>query len=108
MGADRVTGSAENADVEGKIAALLLRQRDRKGTGLSICPTQVARPLAENEGKPEQWRRWLPAVRSGAIRMARRNDLRILRRGKPVDLKAFKGIYRLALPPSGDGQSSDE
>ena len=103
-----MTGSAENADVEGKIAALLLRQRDRKGTGLSICPTQVARAIAETEGAPDRWRRWLPAVRAGAIRMAQRDDIRILRKGKPVDLEAFKGIYRLALPPSGDGQSSDE
>jgi hypothetical protein len=30
----------------------------------------------------------------------------ILRKGRPVDPDDFKGVYRLSLPPEGEGNSS--
>ena len=94
------------------IHRLLMSQRQAKGPGLTICPTQVAKALEASDGPPstegDAWRTWLPLVRRTAVEMALSGDLTIKRKGKPVDPESFKGIYRLALPGDGDGQTSDE
>ena len=38
------------------------------------------------------------AVRRAAIRLAKAGKLVIYRKGKPVDPRAFRGVYRLGLP----------
>ena len=43
----------------------------------------------------------MPAIRRAAVRLARVGDLRILRKGKPVDPEDFKGVYRLACLSGG-------
>lgn len=91
--------------VSNAIEALLLRQRETKGAGLSICPTQVARHLADAGGAADAWRRRLPEVRAAAVELARGGRIAITRKGKPVDPDDFKGVYRLALP--GPGQNSE-
>ena len=58
--------------------------------GRSISPEQVARAVAL-----EAWRRALPQVKSTAISLAGEGRLSILRHGKPVDPRDFKGVYRL-------------
>ena len=104
--------SVNFAAVSETIRRLLVSQREAKGVGLTICPTQVARALeatfGESNGGSDAWRTWLPLVRRTAVGMAASGDLAIKRKGKPVDPNSFKGIYRLALPGAGDGQSSDE
>ena len=106
-----MTSSSQDA-ARATIQRLLVSQRQAKGAGLTICPTQVARALEANDGSPgnedDGWRTWLPLVRRTAVSMALSGDLAIKRKGQPVDPKSFKGIYRLALPDDGDGQSSDE
>ncbi len=89
------------------IVTLLCEQRDRRGPGASICPTQVARRLAAGAGEPDRWRRHLPEVRRSAIDSMKKGTIAITRKGKPVDPDDFKGIYRLALPPAGPGHSED-
>jgi hypothetical protein len=49
----------------------------------------------------EGWRRILPQVRATAVGLARAGKIAIFRHGKPVDPNAFKGVYRLGLPPEG-------
>jgi hypothetical protein len=57
----------------------------------SICPTEAA----QRADGTEQWRQMLPRVRKEAIRMALAGRIHILRKGKPVDPREFKGVYRL-------------
>ncbi|MDR3512204.1 MAG: DUF3253 domain-containing protein [Caulobacteraceae bacterium] len=63
--------------------------------GKSVSPEQVARAV-----DAEGWRRLLPQVRATAVGLARQGRLVITRHGKPADPEAFKGVYRLAVPPS--------
>jgi hypothetical protein len=61
--------------------------------GASVCPAQAARLLA-----PDAWRPRLSEVRAAAVKLALERRIAILRKGKPVDPLAFKGVYRLAAP----------
>ena len=80
-----------------------------RGAGKSICPSEAARALQKTYGKAsapaDAWRRYLAPVRQQALHLARRGDLLILRKGKPVDpQKPVKGVIRLALPLPGEGE----
>ena len=66
-----------------------------RGLGKSVSPEEVAR-AADQEG----WNRVLGQVRATAIGLARQERLVILRKGKPQDPDALKGVYRLRLPES--------
>ena len=59
----------------------------------TVIPEEVARAV-----DAENWRRVLPQVRSTAIGLARQGRIVILRKGKPADPEALKGVFRLALP----------
>ena len=67
--------------------------------GKSICPSEVAREL-----QPEQWQRMLPKVRAVAVGLMRQGRLVILKKGKPVNPDAFKGVVRLRLPAAEPGE----
>jgi hypothetical protein len=75
------------------IAEEILRQTVERGTDKSICPSEVARALS-----PE-WRALLPRVREAAIALAEAGRIDILRKGKPVDPRDFRGVYRLRIRP---------
>lgn len=69
--------------------------------GKTICPSEVARALDLTD-----WRRLLPQVRATAVGLARAGRLEITRHGKAVDPNAFKGVYRLRLPPAAAARSA--
>lgn len=52
--------------------------------------------MAAEQDRP--WRPLMPAVRAGAVALAKQGRLVITRKGKPVDPDAFKGVYRLKIP----------
>jgi hypothetical protein len=83
------------------VAAAILDLARAKGREGSIGPNDAARTLA-----PEQWQSLLPRVRQAAIGLAKEGRLEILRKGKPADPAAFKGVYRLRIgpeTPAGEG-----
>ncbi|KPF67079.1 hypothetical protein IP84_14460 [beta proteobacterium AAP99] len=55
------------------LAALLATRRPEA----SICPSELARVLAEQAGEPQAWRRWMPAAREAAVTLARLGRVRI-------------------------------
>ena len=85
---------------------------------MAALPSQVdVLTMARNAGKAEAirhglkfaakrgedslgWRTWLQQVRAIAVGMARKGELVIYRKGKPVDPNDFRGVYRLGLPRS--------
>ncbi len=77
------------------IERVILELCAERGAGKSICPTEAAK--AWDIGN---WRARLPAVRAAAVHLARRGDIVITRKGRPVDPDHFKGIYRLSLSPA--------
>ena len=72
------------------IAAEILARVAARGPGGSICPSEVARALAED------WRPLMPAVRAEAARLAAEGRIVVTQRGAPVDLPAARGPIRLA------------
>lgn len=71
------------------IAAEILRLTSAAGPGASISPIDVAQALA-----PE-WRPLLGAVRREAVRLLEAGRIEILRKGKPVETAAVRGVIRL-------------
>ncbi len=82
---------------EDRIEAAILALVEARGAGKSICPSEAAR-----EAFPESWNDHMRHVRNAAVHLARQGQIVILRKGKPVDPENFKGVYRLALPESGE------
>ncbi|KPP80528.1 MAG: hypothetical protein HLUCCA04_12815 [Oceanicaulis sp. HLUCCA04] len=79
--------------IESAILALV----EQRGAGKSICPSEAARAVW-----PEVWQNRMRQVRNVAVGMARKGEIAILRKGKPVDPDDFKGVYRLSLPATRD------
>lgn len=73
----------------------LLRQVEARGASKSICPSEVARALA-----PE-WQGLMSRIRSVAIVLSREQCIEILRKGKPVEPDAVKGVIRLRVKAEG-------
>jgi uncharacterized protein DUF3253 len=80
------------------IEAMLLRLVAERGPGKSIDPTEAARALGG--GHPDQWGPLMQPIRRAAVALAEQGRLVILRKGKPVDPRDFKGVYRLSAPRS--------
>jgi hypothetical protein len=76
----------------------------QRGTGKTVCPSEVARALGGPH--PDNWGPLMQPVRRIAVRLAHAGQITILRKGKPVDPDDFRGIYRLALPAASSGPGS--
>lgn len=74
-----------------------------RGAGKTICPSEAARSLAGND--PQEWSRLMPAVRRVAVRLMKRGEVVITRKGRPVDPDDFRGIYRIG-PAANAGHGS--
>ncbi|MCR0981368.1 DUF3253 domain-containing protein [Roseomonas populi] len=75
------------------LQAEILRQVTACGPGRSISPNDVARALA-----PEAWQPLLGPVRKAAMALAAEGKLEVLRKGKPAEPEAMRGVLRLRLP----------
>jgi hypothetical protein len=80
----------------------ILRLVSERGPAKSICPSEAAKAAS-----PDDWNRLMPSVRAAAVQLARDGAITILRKGKPVDPDAFKGVYRLSLPREGASGSRE-
>ncbi len=81
------------------IEETMLRLATERGSGKTICPSEVARALGGPH--PDGWGPLMQPVRRVAVRLAHEGRIAILRKGRPVDPDDFRGIYRLALPEGG-------
>ncbi len=71
--------------------------------GKSLDPTELARALAGPDEKV--WRLLMPPIRGTAIRLALAGEASILRKGKAVDPRDFKGVYRIGR--SGEAEATE-
>lgn len=83
----------QSSVIEEKIFALLASRRN----GATICPSEVARALALDDGA---WREWMPQVRQVAHALVVDARLVVTRHGMPVDAMQPGGPIRLGLPPA--------
>lgn len=83
-----------------RLRAAILQAAHERGAGRSVCPSEVARALAGLDEKA--WRLLMKPIRAVAVAMADDGEIRLTRKGKPVDPRAFKGIYRITLGSGED------
>lgn len=69
----------------------------QRSPGKTICPSEVARALGGPH--PDGWGPLMQPVRRAAVALAKEGKVTILRKGRPVDPDAFKGVYRIGPPP---------
>lgn len=81
------------------LAAALLAAVEAAGPGVGVAPEAVARALGGPH--PEGWGPLMQPLRRAALRLARENRLVLLRKGRPVEPDALRGLYRVALPGPG-------
>ena len=75
------------------IEAVLLRLVAERGPGKTVDPAEAARELGGTH--PDQWGPLMQPIRRAAVALAEQGRLLITRKGKPVDPRDFKGVYRL-------------
>jgi hypothetical protein len=78
------------------IQAALLRLVAERGPGRTVDPQEAARELGGPH--PDQWGPLMQPIRRVAVALAEQGRVVILRKGKPVDPRDFKGVYRLCAP----------
>lgn len=85
--------------VDYRLEEVILSLLNRRGAGVSICPSEVARRI-DRLG----WRSLLEAVRLAAGRLAASGWIEIVRNGRVVDPPAADNSFRLRLrPPEATG-----
>lgn len=89
----------DGPSTEQTVADAVLRQKilelcGQRGPGKSICPSEVARALEDDEAA---WRRLLKPVRCEAARLASEGRIEILKKGKPIAPESVKGVIRLRI-----------
>lgn len=80
---------------DAQIRDAILTLAASRGTGKTICPSEVARHVAGAD--PQDWRRLMPAVRAEAVRLAEIGRIDITKGGRAVDPQTFAGIYRIGI-----------
>ena len=78
------------------IEAALMRLVSERGPGKTVDPSEAARELGGSH--PDQWGPLMQPIRRVAVALAEAGRVVILRKGKPVDPRDFKGVYRLTAP----------
>lgn len=78
------------------IEAVLLRLVAERGAGKAVDPAEAARELGG--AHPDQWGPLMQPVRRAAVTLAEHGRLVILRKGKPIDPRDLKGVYRITAP----------
>ena len=90
--------SAENKiedDEETKIYECILNLVNKRGTGKTICPSEVPRVLYDKD----TWRLKMELTRQVAFKLVKEGKIVIKQRGNVIDIdKGFKGPIRLSLP----------
>ena len=64
--------------------------------GKTASPTDVAKSFAEREGiESSAWRTRLGAVKRAATRLAEAGQIDVYRKGRRIEPREVKGVYRL-------------
>ena len=89
---NQAVSRADSRDIE----ATLLRLVAERGPGRTVDPAEAARALGGDH--PDGWGPLMQPIRRVAVALAEQGRVVILRKGKPVDPRDFKGVYRLTAP----------
>ena len=96
-----MTSQAPQTDSPATLEDTILALCAQAKPGRTIDPTEAAQAYAASRNEGDLgWRSHLQNVRAAAVRLAEAGRLVIYRKGKPVDPRDFRGVYRLGAPSS--------
>ena len=81
------------------IEAMILQLAAARGPAKSICPSEAARALGDD------WQGLLGEVRRAAGGLGKSGRLGILRKGHAIDPNAIRGVIRLRIRGTGEGDA---
>ena len=94
-----MTITADESDSPPSLEGAIFALCNAAASGRTIGPEEAARAYASARGEDDLgWRAHLTEVRRVAVRLAEAGRIVIYRKGKPVDPREFRGVYRLGLP----------
>lgn len=93
---DRKTGPVTDAEVRSILCDLCAA----RGPGKTICPSEVARALAQD------WRPLMPAVQAAVRKLTAQGVIIVTQKGQPVAPATARGPIRLALASTTPGAGS--
>ena len=73
---------------------MILSLCGERGAAKSVCPSDVARALAESD---DAWRALMPEIRRVAGRLAAQGRIVVTQRGTVVDAESARGAIRLSI-----------
>jgi len=80
----------QTPDIDERLEAKILELLDKRAPTSTICPSDAARAVGDDD-----WRGLMDASRSAAARLVARGEVEITQGGKPVDLAAARGPIRI-------------
>ena len=87
---------ASLSDTDRKLEKVIMDLLRSAKAGASICPSQAAKELIENDDE-RQWRPLMEPARRAARRLVHKGEISIMQGGRIVDPSKFKGPVRLKL-----------
>ena len=82
--------AANEADAPRQALTALLADRTEDAT---VCPSEIARALADRAGRPDDWRDYMPAVHETVDRMVAERSIRLS--WKSAHMPRRSGPYRI-------------
>jgi hypothetical protein len=79
--------------IDERIEAAIRGELDRRGSGKTICASEVARRV-----DADGWRALMPRVQNAVRRLAHGGEVEVLQRGRRVDPSDAKGPIRVRKP----------
>ncbi len=95
--------AAPPATVDEPVRAAILKHCGGAGAGRSADISAIAQALGGKPAEVVPWRALIRRIRAEAAAMQDQGLIVVLRKGKPVDIRAAKGVIRLALPAGDAG-----
>ena len=79
-----------HSPIDERLEAKILELLDRRAPTSTICPSDAARAVGDDD-----WRGLMDASRSAAARLVARGEVEITQGGEPVDLATARGPIRI-------------
>jgi hypothetical protein len=83
----------EVTETDRRLEAAITDLLARRGRTATICPSEAARAVADDEG--DGWRELMEPARRAARRMVDRGEVEITQGGRVVDPSTAKGAIRI-------------
>jgi hypothetical protein len=82
--------------IDQELEKTILRLLRNRGRSATICPSEAARLVRPPDDR-DSWRELIETARNAARRLAAKNRIVFVQKGKPVDPSTAKGPVRLKL-----------